>query len=95
MLVVELSGKASSIPSSCFVVQILDKEAVEEVRAQREIPDIKPGYIILLKVETPENKKRISTLKAITIARRNAGLNTSIRLKRLITWIVVESLFPL
>ncbi|KAK1393627.1 hypothetical protein POM88_012683 [Heracleum sosnowskyi] len=26
--------------------EILDKEAVEEVRAQREIPDIKPGYII-------------------------------------------------
>ncbi|KAK1357258.1 hypothetical protein POM88_050514 [Heracleum sosnowskyi] len=30
--------------------EILDKEAVEEVRAQREIPDIKPGYIIQLKV---------------------------------------------
>lgn len=32
------------------MLQILDKEAVEEVRAQREIPDIKPGYIIQLKV---------------------------------------------
>lgn len=33
-----------------FSLQILDKEAVEEVRAHREIPDIKPGYIIQLKV---------------------------------------------
>lgn len=77
------------------IMQILDKEAVEEVRAQREIPDIKPGYIIQLKVETPENKRRISTLKGIVIARRNAGLNTTIRLRRLITGIGIESLFPL
>ncbi|KAL1810363.1 hypothetical protein ACET3Z_027353 [Daucus carota] len=77
------------------IMQILDKEAVEEVKAHREIPDIKPGYIIQLKVETPENKRRISTLKGIVIARRNAGLNTTIRLRRLITGIGVESLFPL
>lgn len=31
-------------------LQILDKEAVEEVRAKREIPEIKPGYIVQLKV---------------------------------------------
>lgn len=33
-----------------YILQILDKEAVEEVRAQREMPDIKPGYIVQLKV---------------------------------------------
>lgn len=33
-----------------FSLQILDKEAVEEAKAQREIPDIKPGYIVQLKV---------------------------------------------
>lgn len=31
-------------------LQILDKEAVEEVREKREIPDIRPGYIVQLKV---------------------------------------------
>ncbi|KAK1386101.1 CRC domain-containing protein [Heracleum sosnowskyi] len=45
--------------------------------------------------EIPENKRRVSTLKDIIIARRNAGLNTTIRLRRLITGIGVESLFPL
>ncbi|KAL8100636.1 hypothetical protein AgCh_032770 [Apium graveolens] len=55
------------------VCQILDKEAVKEVKAQREIYEIKPSYIIQLKVETTENKRRISTLKGIVIARRNAG----------------------
>uniref|UniRef100_A0A5B6ZDK3 Uncharacterized protein n=1 Tax=Davidia involucrata TaxID=16924 RepID=A0A5B6ZDK3_DAVIN len=77
------------------IMQILDKEAVEEVRGQREIPDIKPGYIIQLKVEVPENKRRVSIVKGIVIARRNAGLNTTFRLRRLVAGVGVESLFPL
>lgn len=77
------------------IMQILDKEAVEEVRENREIPDIKPGYIVQLKVVVPENKRRVSVLKGIVIARRNAGLNTTFRLRRLVAGVGVESLFPL
>ncbi|KAK2663648.1 hypothetical protein Ddye_002222 [Dipteronia dyeriana] len=77
------------------IMQILDKEDVEQVKANREIPDIKPGYIVQLKVEVPENKRRVSTLKGIVIARRNAGLNTTFRLRRLVAGVGVESLFPL
>ncbi|KAK8604605.1 hypothetical protein V6N13_099540 [Hibiscus sabdariffa] len=76
-------------------LQILDKEAVEEVKGQREIPDIKPGYIVQLKVEVPENKRRLSTIKGIVIARRNAGLNTTFRIRRMVAGVGVESLFPL
>lgn len=35
---------------STNLMQIIDKEAVEEVRSLREIPEIKPGYIVQLKV---------------------------------------------
>ncbi|GFP82962.1 50S ribosomal protein l19-1 chloroplastic, partial [Phtheirospermum japonicum] len=52
----------------------IDKEAVEEVKSNREIPEIKPGYIVQLKVEVPKNKRRLTTIKGIVIARRNAGL---------------------
>ncbi|KAG8475837.1 hypothetical protein CXB51_032754 [Gossypium anomalum] len=89
------------------IMQILDKEAVEEVKRQREIIDIKPGYIVQLKVlhafqhinlierEVPENKRRVSTVKGIVIARRNAGLNTTFRIRRMVAGVGVESLFPL
>lgn len=77
------------------IMQILDKEAVEEVKTQREVPDIKPGYIVQLKVEVPENKRRVSVFKGIVIARRNAGLNTTFRIRRLVAGVGVESLFPL
>ncbi|MED6135625.1 hypothetical protein PIB30_048353 [Stylosanthes scabra] len=77
------------------IMQILNKEAVEEVRTQREIPDIKPGYIVELKVEVPENKRRVSIIKGIVIARRNAGINTTFRIRRLVAGVGIESLFPL
>ncbi|KAL3512710.1 hypothetical protein ACH5RR_025427 [Cinchona calisaya] len=77
------------------IMQILDKEAVEEVKAKREIPDIKPGYIVQLKVEVPENKRRVSIVKGIVIARRNAGISTTFRLRRLVAGVGVESLYQL
>ncbi|PPS16825.1 hypothetical protein GOBAR_AA03737 [Gossypium barbadense] len=91
------------------IMQILDKEAVEEVKGQRKILDIKPGYIVQLKVHInligilsvrtgstlPENKRRVSTVKGIVIARRNAGLNTTFRIRRMVAGVWVESLFPL
>ncbi|XP_058730758.1 large ribosomal subunit protein bL19cz-like [Vicia villosa] len=77
------------------IMQILDKEAVEEVKGQREMPDIKPGYIVQLKVEVPENKRRVSIIKGIVIARRNAGLNTTFRIRRMVAGVGIESLFPL
>ncbi|CAL0326595.1 unnamed protein product [Lupinus luteus] len=77
------------------IMQILDKEAVEEVKAQRELPEIKPGYIVQLKVEVPENKRRVSIIKGIVIAKRNAGLNSTFRIRRLVAGVGIESLFPL
>ncbi|CAL1374474.1 unnamed protein product [Linum trigynum] len=77
------------------IMQILNREAVEEVRTQREVPDIRPGYIVQLKVEVPENKRRLSTVKGIVIARRNAGINTTFRIRRQVAGVGVESLFML
>ncbi|CAD5313621.1 unnamed protein product [Arabidopsis thaliana] len=77
------------------IMQIVDKEAVEEVRTLREIPEIKPGYIVQLKVEVPENKRRVSIVKGVVIARRNAGLNSTFRIRRLVAGVGVESMFPL
>ncbi|KAF8779050.1 hypothetical protein HU200_003013 [Digitaria exilis] len=77
------------------IMNILNKEAVEKVRSEREIPDVQPGCIIQMRLQVPENKRRESTLKGIVIARRNAGINTTFRLRRLVAGIGVESVFPL
>jgi ribosomal protein L19 len=49
----------------------------------------------LYKQQVPENKRRESTLKGIVIARRNAGIATTFRLRRLVAGVGVESVFPL
>lgn len=45
--------------------------------------------------EVPENKRRVSTVRGTVIARRNAGLNTTIRLRRVVAGVGIESLLPL
>ncbi|GJN31616.1 hypothetical protein PR202_gn00095 [Eleusine coracana subsp. coracana] len=77
------------------IMNILNKEAVEKVRSEREIPDVQPGCIIQMRLQVPENKRRESTLKGIVIGRRNAGINTTFRLRRLVAGVGVESVFPL
>ncbi|CAN6223898.1 unnamed protein product [Urochloa humidicola] len=77
------------------IMNILNKEAVEKVRSEREVPDVQPGCIIQMRLQVPENKRRESTLKGIVIARRNAGINTTFRLRRLVAGVGVESVFPL
>ncbi|MFS7999421.1 putative ribosomal protein L19 [Helianthus anomalus] len=54
-----------------------------------------PYYLKLEVFEVPENKRRVSTVKGIVIARRNAGLNTTIRLRRMVAGVGIESLLPL
>ncbi|KAK8935636.1 hypothetical protein KSP39_PZI014131 [Platanthera zijinensis] len=44
-----------------------------------------------MKVEVPKNRRRTSTLKGIVIAIRNAGLNMTFRLRRLMAGVGVES----
>lgn len=53
------------------------------------------AFLAMCEQEVPENKRRVSTLKGIVIARRNAGLNTTFRLRRLVAGVGIESLFPL
>ncbi|KAF7102584.1 hypothetical protein CFC21_103693 [Triticum aestivum] len=77
------------------IMNILNKEAVDKVRTERTIPDVQPGCIVQMRVQVPENKRRESTLKGIVIARRNAGIATTFRLRRLVAGVGVESVFPL
>jgi len=77
------------------IMEILDKEAVEAANKEKSIPDIRPGDVIQLRVEVPENKRRVSLLRGIVISRRNAGINTTFRIRRVIAGVGVEMVFPL
>ncbi|KAG0504434.1 hypothetical protein KC19_12G158300 [Ceratodon purpureus] len=77
------------------IMEILNKDAVEAANAEKVIPDIRPGDVIQLRIEVPENKRRVSLLRGIVISRRNAGINTTFRIRRVIAGVGVEMVFPL
>eukprot|EP00262_Sarcandra_glabra_P009935 TRINITY_DN2476_c0_g1_i1.p1 TRINITY_DN2476_c0_g1~~TRINITY_DN2476_c0_g1_i1.p1 ORF type:complete len:228 (+),score=30.42 TRINITY_DN2476_c0_g1_i1:178-861(+) len=77
------------------IMGILNKRAVEAAEKERPVPDIRTGDIVEIKLEVPENKRRTSIYKGIVMSRQNAGIHTTIRIRRIIAGIGVEIVFPL
>lgn len=77
------------------VMGILNKRAIEAAEKERPVPDIRTGDILEIKLEVPENKRRLSVYKGIVISRQNAGIHTTIRIRRIIAGVGVEIVFPL
>ncbi|KAM1385638.1 hypothetical protein ACFX11_032224 [Malus domestica] len=77
------------------IMGILNKRAVEAAEQERPVPDIRTGDVVQIKLEVPENKRRLSIYKGIVISRQNAGIHTTIRIRRIIAGVGVEIVFPL
>jgi large subunit ribosomal protein L19 len=76
-------------------VQILNSEALLAATKDITLPDIRPGDVVQIRFEVPENKRRVSLLRGIVISRRNAGINTTFRIRRVMAGVGVEIVFPL
>ncbi|KAK2648142.1 hypothetical protein Ddye_015631 [Dipteronia dyeriana] len=77
------------------IMGILNKRAIEASVSERPVPDIRTGDIVQIKLEVPENRRRLSIYKGIVMSRQNAGIHTTIRIRRIIAGIGVEIVFPL
>lgn len=76
------------------IMGILNKRAVEVAEQERPVPDLRTGDIVQIKLEVPENRRRASIYKGIVISKQNAGIHTTIRIRRIIAGIGVEIVFP-
>ncbi|XP_010434648.1 PREDICTED: 50S ribosomal protein L19-1, chloroplastic-like [Camelina sativa] len=77
------------------VMGILNKKAIEVSEKVRPVPEIRTGDIVEIKLEVPENRRRLSIYKGIVMSRQNAGIHTTIRIRRIIAGIGVEIVFPI
>ncbi|KAH6818007.1 Ribosomal protein L19 family protein [Perilla frutescens var. frutescens] len=77
------------------IMGILNKKAVDASENERPIPDLRTGDIVEIKLEVPENRRRLSIYKGIVISRQNAGIHTTIRIRRVIAGVGVEIVFPI
>ncbi|XP_004511732.1 large ribosomal subunit protein bL19c [Cicer arietinum] len=76
------------------VMGILHQRAIEASDKERVTPDIRTGDIVQIRLEVPENKRRLSIYKGIVISKQNAGIHTTIRIRRIIAGTGVEIVFP-
>ncbi|KAJ4955727.1 hypothetical protein NE237_012510 [Protea cynaroides] len=76
------------------IMGILHKRAIEASEKERPVPDIRTGDIVEIKLEVPENRRRLSNYKGIVISKQNAGIHTTIRIRRIVAGIGVEIVFP-
>ncbi|KAL2903052.1 50S ribosomal protein L19 chloroplastic [Bienertia sinuspersici] len=77
------------------IMGILNKRAIDASEELRPVPDIRVGDIVQIKLEVPENRRRLSIYKGIVISRQNAGIHTTFRTRRIIAGVGVEIVFPL
>lgn len=76
------------------IMGMLNKQAVEAAEEARPTPDIRPGDIVELRVAS-KTRRRLYLYKGIVISRQNAGIHTTIRVRRIIAGIGMEIVFPL
>ncbi|CAA7393139.1 unnamed protein product [Spirodela intermedia] len=77
------------------IMGILHKRAIEASETTRPVPELRTGDIVEIKLEVPENRRRVSIYKGIVMSRQNAGIHTTIRIRRIIAGIGVEIVFPI
>ncbi|KAL6178432.1 hypothetical protein ACLB2K_049950 [Fragaria x ananassa] len=77
------------------VMGILNSRAIDAAEKERPVPDIRSGDVVQIKLEVPENKRRLSIYKGIVISKQNAGIHTTFRIRRIIAGVGVEIVFPL
>ncbi|GFZ16548.1 ribosomal protein L19 family protein [Actinidia rufa] len=76
------------------IMGILNKRAIEASDQERPIPDLRTGDIVEIRMASLRKKRRLSRYKGIVISKQNAGLHTTIRIRRIIAGIGVEIVFP-
>ena len=78
------------------VIQQLEQEQVEALRAKRAVPDFEPGDTLQVNVRVTEgDRTRVQAYEGVCIARAGGGLNESFTVRKISYGEGVERVFPL
>ena len=77
------------------IVDRIGKRQMENVLAQREIPDFAPGDTVRVDVKVIEGtRERIQAFEGVCIARKSNGVNSSFTVRKISYGEGVERVFP-
>ncbi|MEQ8584391.1 MAG: 50S ribosomal protein L19 [Thalassobaculaceae bacterium] len=78
------------------IIEQLNKEQVEKLSADRQIPEFAPGDTLRVDVKVVEgSRERIQAFEGVCIGRNNDGLNSSFTVRKISYGEGVERVFPL
>src|SRR5918911_3008658 len=78
------------------VIQQLEQEQMEALRAKRAVPDFEPGDTLQVNVRVKEgDRTRVQAYEGVCIARAGGGLNENFTVRKISYGEGVERVFPL
>ena len=78
------------------IIAELEKEQLQKLSANKEIPDFEPGDTVLVNVKVVEgDKSRVQAYEGVCIARAGRGINQSFTVRKISYGEGVERVFPL
>ena len=78
------------------LIQTLEKEAVEEIAANKDIPDFRAGDTLRVGVRVVEGTRtRTQNFEGVCIARTNRGMGSNFTVRKISFGEGVERVFPL
>jgi len=78
------------------IIAELEKEQIQKLSANKDIPDFEPGDTVLVNVKVVEgDKSRVQAYEGVCIARAGRGINQSFTVRKISYGEGVERVFPL
>ena len=78
------------------LIQQLEAEAIEQFKANKTIPEFRPGDTLRVGVKVVEGERtRVQNYEGVCIARANRGLGSSFTVRKISFGEGVERVFPL
>ena len=78
------------------LIQQLEREQVEKLSADKDIPDFAPGDTVIVNVKVVEGERsRVQAYEGVCIGRSGHGLNESFTVRKISYGEGVERVFPL
>jgi large subunit ribosomal protein L19 len=82
--------------SEMDIIQQLEREAIEQFKSNKSIPEFRPGDTVRVGVKVVEgDRTRVQNYEGVCIARSNKGLGSSFTVRKISFGEGVERVFPL
>lgn len=78
------------------IIEQLDSETVDRLKAERPVPEFAPGDTVRVHVKVIEgSRERVQVFEGVCIARKNRGVHSSFTVRKISYGEGVERVFPL